>query len=117
MKRDPLVFVFDIEAAITGIIEATSGKTFDDFASDWLMRHGVQRGIEIISEATRHLPPAVLARHPEIAWPKVRAVGNVLRHEYQSISDVIIWSVVKDDLPRLQAVMTIIRSELEAGSA
>lgn len=82
MKRDPLVFVFDIEAAIAGIIEATSGKTVGEFKADWLMRHGVQRGIEIISEATRHLPPEVLARHSEIAWPKVRAVGNVLRHEY-----------------------------------
>lgn len=116
MKRDPLVFVFDIEAAIAGIIEATSGKTVGEFKADWLMRHGVQRGIEIISEATRHLPPEVLARHSEIAWPKVRAVGNVLRHEYQSISDEIIWSVVKEDLPRLQAVMAFIRSDLEGRS-
>lgn len=117
MKRNPLVFVFDIEAAIAGIIEATDGKTFEEFKADWLMRHGVQRGIEIISEATRHLAPDILAQHSGIPWPKVRAVGNVLRHEYQSISDEIIWSVVKDDLPRLQAVMAVIRSVLEARSS
>lgn len=115
MKRNPLVFVFDIEAAIAGIIEATDGKTLDEFKADWLMRHGVQRGIEIISEATRHLRLDLLARYPEIAWPKVRAVGNVLRHEYQSISDDVIWSVVKDELPHLRAVMVLIRSELETG--
>jgi uncharacterized protein with HEPN domain len=34
--------------AIDGIGAATQGKTIDDFASDWLLRHGVQRGIEII---------------------------------------------------------------------
>jgi hypothetical protein len=72
MKRNPLVFVFDIEAAIEGIIEATNGKTFDEFRANWLLRHAVQRGIEIISEAARHMPQEALARHPEIPWPKVR---------------------------------------------
>ena len=73
MKRNPLVFVFDIEAAIAGIIEATDGKTLDEFKADWLMRHGVQRGIEIISEATRHLRLDLLARYPEIARPNIKA--------------------------------------------
>ena len=36
--------------AIEGIEAATKGKTFDDFGGNWLLRHGVQRGIEIISE-------------------------------------------------------------------
>jgi uncharacterized protein with HEPN domain len=34
--------------AIDGIEGATQGKTLDDFAAEWLLRHGIQRGIEII---------------------------------------------------------------------
>lgn len=54
----------EMRAAIDGIETALVGKTFADFQRDWLLRHGVQRGIEIISEASRHLPAALLARHP-----------------------------------------------------
>lgn len=37
--------------AIEGIEAATQNRTINDFRADWLLRHGVQRGIEIISEA------------------------------------------------------------------
>lgn len=116
MRRDPLVAVFDIQGAIEGIVEATKNRSFAEFQADWILRHGVQRGIEIISEAARRLPPDVVKLYPETPWPKIRAVGNVLRHEYQSISDEIIWSVVVNNLPALSRVMTDIRSRLEAES-
>ncbi|WP_426125318.1 HepT-like ribonuclease domain-containing protein [Pararhizobium sp. PWRC1-1] len=39
--------------AITGIERATAGKTFENYQGDWLLKHAVQRAIEIISEASR----------------------------------------------------------------
>jgi uncharacterized protein with HEPN domain len=38
--------------AIDGIAAATQGKTIEDYSRDWLLRHAVQRGIEIISWAS-----------------------------------------------------------------
>jgi uncharacterized protein with HEPN domain len=52
--------------AMAGIEAATAGKTYEDFCADWLLRHGVQRGIEIISEASRRIPQDLLDKHPEI---------------------------------------------------
>lgn len=43
--------------AIDGIDGAANRKTPDDFGAEWLLRHGIQRGIEIISEAARRIPP------------------------------------------------------------
>ena len=37
--------------AIDGIDPASAGKTLADYDADWLPRHGVQRGIEIVSGA------------------------------------------------------------------
>ena len=37
--------------AIDGIENSTRGKTLEDLGADWLLRHGIQRGIEIVSEA------------------------------------------------------------------
>ncbi|MET3582212.1 uncharacterized protein with HEPN domain [Mesorhizobium robiniae] len=85
-----------------GIGTATAGKTLDDFRDDWLLRHGVERGIEIISEATRHIPDDLIALAPEIPWKQVRGIGDILRHEYHKTSDAIVWTVVTDSLPSLR---------------
>ena len=65
----------------------TVGKTFAEFESDWELRFIVQRAIEIISEATRRLPEELKATRPEIEWRSIAGIGNVLRHEYHTISD------------------------------
>jgi uncharacterized protein with HEPN domain len=101
MARKVRPVLHEMLAAIRGIEAAIEGKTFADFQRDWLLRHGVQRGIEIISEASRHLPAALLASRPEIPWEQVKAIGSVLRHEYHRISDKVIWTVAVERLPAL----------------
>ena len=99
----------DMLGAIEGIEHAVSGKTLDDYKSDWLLKHAVQRGIEIISEASRRLPDSVVMTKPDVPWRRIRGVGNVLRHEYHSLSDPIIWAVVVDELPRLREALEEMR--------
>ncbi len=100
-----------ISEALDGIARATRGKTLDDFRDDWLLRHGVERGIEIISEAARHIPDPLLELAPEIPWKQVRGIGNVLRHEYHKTSDPLVWAVVTESLPQLrQAIDRISKS-------
>lgn len=101
----------DMWEAICGIQNATDGKGFDDYKVDWLLRHAVQRAIEIISEASRALPDDIRALGPEVPWQKVRAIGNVLRHEYHGLSDQIIWGVVVDELPRLRTAVEALKAD------
>src|SRR5436309_14526766 len=68
MARKVRPVLQEMLAAIEGIDASIAGKRFADFQSEWLLRHGVQRGIEIISEARRHIPPSLLASRPEIPW-------------------------------------------------
>ncbi len=46
MPRTAALAIADIIEAIDGISAALQGRTFEEFRSDWLLRHGVQRGIE-----------------------------------------------------------------------
>jgi uncharacterized protein with HEPN domain len=64
----------------------------------------VERGIEIISEASRRLPQELKLRRPEIPWPKVAGIGNVLRHDYADVAHDVLWHVVRDNLPPLDQV-------------
>jgi uncharacterized protein with HEPN domain len=99
--------------AIDGIENATRGKTVDDFGADWLLRHGVQRGIEIISEAARRIPAERQATQPHVPWPQIMGIGNVLRHEYHRISDTVVWNVVTEYLPSLKAAVLAIDANLD----
>lgn len=98
--------------AIDGIESANAGKSLEDWNSDWLLRNGIQRGIEIISEAARRIPPELQASQPEIPWPQIVGIGNVLRHEYHRLSDPVIWNVVQDHLPALKAAVMALDKEL-----
>ena len=99
----------DILEAIEHIHSEMAGVTIDAFEADWRKRWLVERGVEIISEASRHLTEELKARHPEIPWAKVAGIGNILRHDYESISAPIMWKLVQDDLPPLK---TVCREEL-----
>ena len=113
MQRRIEVVLDEILAAIAGVeaaVEDHSGSTFD---KSWLLQRGVERGLEIISEAVRHLPESLLATRPEIAWPDIRAIGNLIRHEYHRVEAKVIWSVVMDDLPALRQAIEAMRKSLQ----
>jgi uncharacterized protein with HEPN domain len=94
----------DMAEAIAGTRRAMAGKTFEDYKSDWLLRLASQRALEIVSEASRHLPADLKAAYPYPHWQQVAGIGNVLRHEYHSVSDAIVWNVLVEHLPELEAV-------------
>jgi uncharacterized protein with HEPN domain len=113
MARKVLHAIDDILEAIGRVEQITAGKTLADFEQSWQLRWLVQRAIEIISEASRALPDDLKNERPEIPWPRVRGIGNVLRHEYGGLSDPIIWRVVTDELPRLKAAILALRGLAE----
>jgi len=93
--------LIDIRDAISGIEEVTAAATFETYATSWGMQRAVERGLEIISEASRHLPADLKALAPDIPWRQIAAIGNLLRHEYQRADAMATWNIVKEHLPRL----------------
>ena len=83
----------------------TAGKSFDDYRADWVTRDVVERNLERLSEASRHVPDDLKARHSKVAWRLVADLGNVLRHAYDQIIDDRIWQIVTTDLPPLKAAV------------
>lgn len=92
-------------AAIDGIESAIIGKSFAEYQDSWLLRLATQRGIEIISEASRGLPIEAKALRSDVPWQRISAIGNVLRHEYHSLADQVLWGVLIDELPLLKIAL------------
>ena len=109
--RTPIPRLIDIVEAIEHVHAVLAGVPLDVFEADWQKRWLVERGVEIISEASRHLGDELKARHPEIPWSKVAGIGNVLRHDYQRTAPDVLWKLAEADLPPLEKVC---RQELES---
>lgn len=105
-KRAVRLRLLDISAQVTAIEAALTGLSLDDFRSDWLRRSAVERGIEVISEASRHLDPELTSRHSAVPWRRVADIGNWLRHAYEQVDPSLIWFVVIDEFPALKAAVT-----------
>lgn len=102
-KAAPVISVMLEE--IEGIEQALEHVSYDDFCREWQLKRAVQRGIEILSEASKRLPDDIKAEHPAIEWRKVHGIGNILRHEYHRISDEVIWDSVREDFPALKEAL------------
>jgi uncharacterized protein with HEPN domain len=113
VPRSVLLRLVDIRDAIDGIQKATAGASFDAFAASWIMQRAVERGLEIISEASRHLPADLKSRAPGIPWRQIAAIGNLLRHEYQRADVMATWNIIEQHLPPLLAAIGELISESE----
>jgi uncharacterized protein with HEPN domain len=73
--------------------------------------NGSSSAVSRLFPRPRRLADELKARHPEIPWQKVAGIGNLLRHDYESIAAPVIWKSAQADLPALQKVC---REELKA---
>lgn len=113
MAKTPTIYVNDILSAIRRIETYTKDLTRAEFGRDELRQDAVIRCLEIVSEASRRVPEAFKAKHKDIPWAKIAGIGNILRHEYQSVSTDVIWDVTQRHLPELQRVALTLKKELE----
>jgi uncharacterized protein with HEPN domain len=80
-ERSYLPRLDDMIVAIEHIQSELDGVPLPAFEADWRKRYVVERGVEIISEASRYLPDELKARHPDIPWPKVGGLGKICYQE------------------------------------
>ena len=73
------------------------------FEEDRKAYDAVERCLERISEAVAKLGDMAGHVMPDQPLQKIRAFGNILRHEYDAIRADRLFEIVKTDLPRLHA--------------
>jgi uncharacterized protein with HEPN domain len=102
--RSLVLRLTDIVEAIERIRHILRGVSIEAFENDWERQWLVERGVEIIAEASRHLTSEMKSRHPEIPWLKIAGIGNVLRHSYEKVAAPVMWKLARDDLDALEQV-------------
>jgi uncharacterized protein with HEPN domain len=64
-----------------------------------------------MSESSQRLSDDIKDGYPEIPWRKISGFRNILVHDYLGLDLDVIWSVVEQELPNLERVLTIIALE------
>lgn len=91
----------DILECISRIQKYTRGFSFNEFEEDEKTVDSVLRNLEIIGEASRHIPKDIKTRYPHLPWMEMNTMRNIVVHEYHGVNLKIIWTTIKNDLPPL----------------
>jgi len=102
IKRSHLVRLRDILETIDAVGEMVAGVDFASYRRDYKLRRAVERCVEIVSEASRGIPNEVKTEYAEQPWPEIAAIGNLLRHGYDRVDDLIMWKIATRSLPELR---------------
>jgi len=100
-ERRDAAYLWDMLDAAQKVVEFTQGHTAKSLASDFKLRFAVERAMEIIGEAARHVSDGFRLLHPEIPWRQIIGQRNILIHEYGSIDYERVWRVAVEDMPKL----------------
>jgi uncharacterized protein with HEPN domain len=85
--------------------------TRDSILGDEIAIAALERFVERISEASRRLDPSLKLQEPAIPWSDIAGIGNILRHDYDTVDLTILWNIATRDLPLLgAAIERILRS-------
>jgi uncharacterized protein with HEPN domain len=102
MQRDVEKHLTDILEAANDVQQFVSGRAFDDYHSDRMLKAAVERKFEIIGEAlgrVAKLSPGTAGAIRE--YQKIIAFRNFVIHKYDVVSDPLVWDVVQNKLPDL----------------
>ncbi len=88
--------------AIEKIERYVQGMSRVDFLQDERTIDAVIRNLEIVGEATHHIPNKIRNHHKAIPWTTLRHMRNFLAHEYFDVDPKIVWETVAKDLSAIK---------------
>lgn len=98
-SRDWKLRISDMLECIARIKEYTNEISFEQFQSDKKTIDAVLRNLEIMGEAVRYIPETVQERYSDLPWAEIRAMRNIVAHEYFGVNLNIIWNTTQSNLP------------------
>lgn len=90
--------LWDMLDAAQTIVEFTQARRFEDLLTNRMLRNAIERNLEIIGEAARHISQEVRDCYPQIPWRSIIALRNVLAHEYGDIRYERLWYICINEI-------------------
>jgi uncharacterized protein with HEPN domain len=108
MSRDPELYLSDLVLAAESLIKYTDGMTEVEFKHDSKTVHACMKCIQIAGEAVKKLPEEWKQSEPEIPWPQISGMRNILVHD-----EAVLWKTIQVYVPKLLLACERIRNRVE----
>ena len=108
-KRPSELLIEDILESIEKIESYIENMSFENFQNDSKTVDAVVRNLEIIGEASNHLPEDFKERYSQIEWFKMVGLRHRIVHEYFGVDLNIIWTIIQKELTDLKKDIELIQ--------
>lgn len=114
MTEEPeyLDYLEDIRDNLRIAARFVVGMTYDEFLRNEMAKYAVVHALEIVGEATKHVPSNVRRRHPDVPWKDMAGMRDRLIHGYRGTSWKAVWEAGTVDAPKyLPLIEEVLRQE------
>ncbi len=100
-----------LQHMIDAIDELESAR--DDDLNHIRNKRYVERNLEILGEAARRISRDIQEQYTAIPWADIIGTRNVIAHDYERISPVILKSIVRERVLPLRAALHAMLHDLQ----
>jgi|SRR5690625_1061698 len=115
MQPDTPALLWDAHRAAVLVTDFLTGRSWDDYRADPMLRSAVERQIQIVGEALNrvsHLDAEAAALIPDLR--RIVAFRNVLVHGYAVVDDAIVWDVATTRIePLIETLNRLLRENAQ----
>ncbi len=77
------------------------GRDYETFVANSIYQNAVALCVLQIGELTTHFTDEFKAVHNKVPWNQIRALRNIVAHNYGRIDKEILWETLISDIPEL----------------
>lgn len=117
MGRRLFLRLRDIRTAIGDIEQLLAGRSKEEVSQDRISVAAFERFLEVISEASRHIPERLRESHGQaVPWRRIADLGNILRHAYHKTDFDTLWNIYTGDLSPLRQTIDAMMAVAQANA-
>ena len=97
---------------ISKVLDYTKDTEYDDFINNSILVEACVFNLSQIGELANKIDKEFEEKNPSIPWRVMYGLRNKIVHDYEGVNLVLIWDIVKEDLPELNTQLVELYQKL-----
>jgi uncharacterized protein with HEPN domain len=106
-------YLQDILLAIKSIRSFIADYDLKEFKADEKTVWAVIRGLEVIGEASKHIPNKVREKYPQIPWKDMAGMRDKVIHSYFGVNLEVVWKTITRHLPAIEPLIHQVEKDMK----
>jgi len=97
---------------ISKVLTYTKNTEYDEFINNSILVEACVFNLSQIGELANRIDKEFEESNPSIPWRVMYGLRNKIVHDYEGVNLVLIWDIVKEDLPELNIQLVELNQKL-----